>query len=42
MGARLWAFEDFFVLGPMGEPSRRWHNNGPVRDDNSGLEKDWI
>ena len=31
-----------FVSVPMGEPSRRRRNNRPVRDDNSGLKKNWI
>jgi len=40
MRTRLWAFEDSFVSMPMGESSRRRHDDRLIWDDNSILQND--
>ena len=42
MGTGLWTFEGPFISLPMGEPCSRRRNGGPIWDDNSGPQQDWI
>ena len=43
MGTGLWTFfEGTFISLPMGEPKSRRRIGGPLWDDNSGPQQDWI